>query len=148
MEKIHILYDFKVPPSRVFDFFSEHERLSEIYPGAFKRIINSTDPTNANGIGSVRRITNFPFVIEEMITKYQYPSLIEYRIVNSALVKYHKGVMKFYSEENGISTKLDYVIEFETRVSMLGFLSKNILQSTIANALKTLSRKFEENPNF
>ncbi len=148
MEKIHLIYDFDVPRSKVFDFFSEHERLSEIYPGAFKRIVNSDNPTDANGLGSVRRITNFPFIVDEIITNYQRPSLIEYRILNSSLVKYHKGTMKFYDQNNGVGTRLDYMIEFDVKLPFIGFLSKNILQSAIGNALKVLDKKFKDNPNF
>ena len=72
--KIRFVQDFEVPPSIVFGFFSNHESLSKIYPGAFKRVVNSIDPRNANGIGSVRRITNFPLVFEETITQYNEPS--------------------------------------------------------------------------
>jgi carbon monoxide dehydrogenase subunit G len=148
MQKIHLIYDFDVPRAKVFDFFSEHERLSEIYPGAFKRIVNSDNPTDANGLGSVRRITNFPFIIDEIITKYQRPSVIEYRIINSSLVKYHKGIMHFYDQNNGTGTRLDYIIELDVKWPLVGFFSKNILQSTIGNALKVLDKKFKDNPNF
>lgn len=148
MEKIHLLHDFDVPRERVFDFFSEHERLSEIYPGAFKRIVNSNNPTNANGLGSVRRITNFPLVLEEIITKFNPPSLIEYRVINSSLLNHHKGTMNFYELDNGVRTRLDYIIEFTPRLPFVGFISKNVAQSVIVNALKELSKKFKENPNY
>jgi carbon monoxide dehydrogenase subunit G len=148
MEKIHFIYDFDVPREKVFDFFSEHERLSEIYPGAFKRIVNSNNPIDANGLGSVRRITNFPFIIDEIITQYERPSLIEYKILDSKWVKYHKGTMHFYELHNGTSTRLDYKIELDINLPFVGFFSKNILQSAIGNALKALDKKFKDNPNF
>ena len=151
MEKIHIIHDFDVPKQRIFDFFSEHERLSEIYPGAFKRIINSTDPSNANGIGSVRRITNFPLILEETITKFIPSSLIEYKITEGGgPIKDHIGRMQFYDLDNGTRSRLDYTIEFRSSIPLplLGFIMKNIGENVIGNAIRDLGQKFKANPHF
>ncbi|MEZ5004439.1 MAG: SRPBCC family protein [Chitinophagales bacterium] len=149
MEKIHIIQDFVVPKERVFDFFSDHERWAEIYPGAFKRVVNSTDPTNVNGIGSVRRITNFPIIFEETITKYQPYELIEYRITEGAMpIKYHLGTMKFYDLDNGAKSRLDYTIEIRTRFPLTGFIIKNILENVIGRGVRNLSKKFKADSRF
>lgn len=148
MQKIHILQDFDVPRERVFDFFSQHERLSEIYPGAFKRIVDSRDPSNVNGIGSVRRITNFPVVLEEEITAFNPPSHLEYRLINDAPVKDHCGTMYFYELDNGSRSRLDYTIVFDGKIPLTGFILKNILERAIGNGIRSLARKFRENPHY
>jgi uncharacterized protein YndB with AHSA1/START domain len=148
MQKIHFVRDFDVPRERVFDFFSQHERLSEIYPGAFKRIVDSNDPSNINGIGSVRRITNFPVVLEEVVTKFSYPSLIEYKLINGGPVRHHLGVMHFYELDNGARTRLDYTIQFEGKWPLTGFLLKNVIETVIGKAIRELSRRFRENPMY
>ena len=148
MQKIHFVRDFDVPREKVFDFFSEHERLSEIYPGAFKRIVDSNDPTNVNGIGSVRRITNFPIVLEETITKFSSPSLIEYKLAEGGPVDKHLGVMHFYELDNGARSRMDYTIEFEGKWPMSGFIVKNIIESVIGRGIQQLARKFNSNPAY
>lgn len=148
MQKIHFVHDFDASREQVFSFFSQHERLSEIYPGAFKRIVDSRDPFNVNGIGSVRRITNFPLVLEEEVTRFNEPSLIEYRLVEDGLVKDHVGIMHFYELDNGVRTRLDYTIQFRGRLPVTGFIIRNIIESVIRNALRDLARRFRENPSY
>lgn len=139
MEKIHIIQDFSVPKEKVFNFFSEHERLSKIYPGAFKRIIDSKDPNNINGLGSVRRITNFPIIIDEEITQFEPNSLIEYKLIQGGgPIKDHLGIMRFYDLDNGVNSRLDYTIEFRSSLPGLGFIFKNVMQNVIGNAIRTL----------
>ena len=148
MAKIHIVQDFDVPRERVFDFFSQHERLSEIYPGAFKRIKDSVDPLNINGLGSVRRITNFPLVIEETVTKFSYPDLIEYRITEGIGKDKHLGVMKFYELDNNSKSRLDYVIDIDLKFFLVDFFVKNMGENVVGGAIRNLGRKFRENPNY
>ena len=148
MQKIHILQDFDVPRERVFDFLSDHETLSEIYPGAFKRIVNSMDPANANGLGSVRRITNFPLVMDEEVTAFIYPDKIEYKLLESPVIKDHLGIMKFYVLDNGTRSRLDYTIEFEGKIPFTGFILRNLLEPLVGNAIRNLARKFKKNPRY
>lgn len=149
MEKIHIIQDFVVPKERVFDFFSDHERWAEIYPGAFKRVVNSTDPTNVNGIGSVRRITNFPIIFEETITKYKPYDLIEYRITEGGKpIKDHVGTMRFYDLDNGAKSRLDYTIELDSSIPFTAFILKNILENVIGRGVRNLSKKFKADNRF
>ncbi|MCP4121278.1 MAG: SRPBCC family protein [Bacteroidetes bacterium] len=149
MQKIHIIQDFDVPREKVFSFFSQHERLSEIYPGAFKRIVNSNDPSNINGLGSVRRITNFPIVLDEKVTRFSDPGLIEYKLIEGApMIRNHIGIMHFYELDNGARSRLDYTIEFEGKLPMSGFILKNLMESTIGGGVRDLSKRFSQDPNY
>lgn len=148
--KIRFVQDFEVPPSIVFGFFSNHESLSKIYPGAFKRVVNSIDPRNANGIGSVRRITNFPLVFEETITQYNEPSFIKYKITAGATpIKNHIGQMHFLPLESG-KCRLDYTIEFDPILDLpfQSFLLKNIMEKMVGDAVRELAKRFKENPRY
>lgn len=148
--RLHFLQDFDVPRERVFNFFSEHERLAHIYPGAFKRIVNSSDPRNVNGLGSVRQIVNLPLVFEETITAFQEPEYIEYKVTGGLVpIKNHVGKMRFITLEGGRS-RLDYTIEFDPiyDVPMMGFIIKNLNEKLVGNAIRDLSFKFKENPRF
>lgn len=142
MQKIHIIQDFEVPRDRVFDFLSDHERLSQIYPGAFKRIVNSRDPQFINGIGSVRRITNFPLVLDEEVTRFIYPELIEYKLIEGPFIKDHLGTMKFYDLDNGTRSRLDYTIVFEGTLPLSGFITKNLLEKLIGDGIRGLAKRF------
>jgi hypothetical protein len=38
IHKMHFLQDFNVPVENVFSFFSDHNRLSEVYPALIREI--------------------------------------------------------------------------------------------------------------
>ncbi len=147
-ENIHIIQDFNVPPSSVFSFFSDHNRLSEIYPALIKLIMPSSDPTNINGIGSTRAIMRFPIMFTETITRYQEPSIIEYKITFGGGVKNHRGFMQFYPLDNGERTRLDYLIEFEPLLPLTGFFLKLLNKKVVWEAVRELAKRFDENPNY
>lgn len=148
--KIRFVQEFEVSPTSVFGFFSNHENLAKIYPGAFKRVVNSADPRNANGLGSVRRITNFPLIFEETITQYIEPKYIEYKITSGATpIKNHVGQMHFFPLENG-NCRLDYTIEFDPILDLpfQSFILKNVMEKMVGNAVRELAKRFKENPRY
>jgi uncharacterized membrane protein len=146
-ETIHLIQDFEAPVQNVFAFFSDHERWSEIFPAAVKRIQYGEDPRDANSKGSVRRIIAFPLVLEETITGYQAPRFIEYKVTYGFGLKNHVGSMEFIDLGNG-RCRLDYTISFEPILPLSGFVIKNLLQTIISNGVGTAARKFRVNPNF
>lgn len=146
-QKLHFLQDYAVPAYNVFSFFSDHNRLSEIYPAIMRRITDSNDPRNANGLGSSRIVIAFPTVFQETISKYVESSLIEYKITFGSPLKNHVGTMQFIDLENGKS-RLDYTIEFEPLIPKTGFLLKNLLEKQVGEAIRELAHRFEKNPNY
>jgi len=136
-QTIHFIQEYSHPVERVFSFYERHENLAKIYPGAFKRVMDSLDPGHINGIGSIRRITTFPFVFEETITRFKVPELIEYRITAGSPFKNHIGILHFLSTGNN-SCLLDYTIEFEPQIPGTGFLLKNTLERVVGNGIRQL----------
>ena len=143
---IHFVQDYNFPVERVFGFFSDHEKLAKIYPGAFKRIVNSMDPQNVNGIGSVRRIIAFPMIMEETVTGFRENEYIEYKITSRGPIKDHVG--KMYFSSTGLnSCRLDYTIEFSSSIPGGGFLAKNVLEMALGNGIRDLENVLKKNPN-
>jgi hypothetical protein len=146
-QRIHFLQDYAVPAYNVFSFFSDHNRLSEIYPAIIRRLTDSNDPRNANGLGSSRIIIAFPTIFQETITKYIEPTLIEYKITFGSPLKNHVGTMRFIDFGNGKS-RLDYTIEFEPRIPKTGFFLRNLLEKQVGTAIRELAHQFDKNPNY
>lgn len=146
-EIIHFIQDYPVPVSKVFAFFSDHNRMGEVYPAFIRRIQDSNDPQNVNGLGSVRLLVTLPAIFTETITQYTEPSLIEYRISFGSPLKNHIGTMHFTDLGNGTS-RLDYTIEFEPRIPYTGFILKNLLEKQVGDAIRELARRLEKNPDY
>ncbi|MBK6273845.1 MAG: SRPBCC family protein [Saprospirales bacterium] len=147
VEKLHFLQDYNVPAYNVFSFFSDHNRLSEVYSAIIRRLTDSNDPRNANGLGSSRIVIAFPTIFQETITKYIEPTLIEYKITFGSPLKNHIGIMHFIDLGNGKS-RLDYTIEFEPRIPKTGFFLRNLLEKQVGAAIRELAHRFEKNPNY
>lgn len=147
MQTIQFIQDYDVPVNRVFYFFADHERLSEIYPGAFKRVKFGEDPKDANSRGSIRRISNLPLIFEETITEYIPTSTIAYKITYGSPLKNHGGRMVFISiDEN--KSRLNFTINFESKIPMTEFFLKNIIEKIVGEGIRKLALKFKENPNY
>ncbi len=147
IHKMHFLQDFNVPVENVFSFFSDHNRLSEVYPALIKRLTDAPNPTNCNDVGSSRIIVSFPLIFQETITKYELNKYIEYKITSTSPLKNHVGKMNFIPI-SATKCRLDYHIEFEALVAFSGFLIQQINTKLVQDALGTLVRKFNQNPNF
>jgi hypothetical protein len=146
-QTIHFIQDYSVPAKNVFSFFSDHNRMGEVYPAFIRRVKDSNDPKNCNGVGSERLLVTFPLFFRETVTKYIEPVLIEYKITSASPLKNHVGTMKFMELENGRS-RLDYTIEFEPLVPKTGFIIRNLLEKQVGNAIREVARRFDKDPNY
>ena len=116
---------FAAPRDRVFAWFADHEKFGRIWPGKTRRIHESADPREPNGLGSIREIRSGGLVFEETITGFDVPERIEYRITKGGPIKNHRGLLLFSAVEGG--TKLDYTIEFDPKVPLTGGLIASVL---------------------
>jgi len=97
----------------------------------------------------VRRITNFPLVMDEKVTRFSVPGLIEYKLIEGApVIKNHIGIMHFYELDNGTRSRLDYTIEFEGKFPMVGFVMKNLLEGIVGKAVRDLAKRFQSDPHY
>ncbi len=146
-ETIHIVQKFNVNAEKVWLFLNDHNRWNEIFPIEIKRVKDSKDDQNINGVGSVRRL-GLPIInLEETIAKSERGQLIEYTITKGPLIKNHYGIMQFIDNNDGTSI-LNYTIVMESNIAVLGSLISNSLRLAIKDALKKLVKRFDENPNY
>jgi len=121
-QRIELTAQIKAPVDKVYDWFDNHERFGRIWPGKFRRVVDSSDPANPDGLGSVREIRVGPIpvlmIFREEMTVCDRPSLLEYRVVGAAPIKNHLGQIRF-REEQGL-TLIDYSIEFDSRIPGMG----------------------------
>lgn len=146
-ERLHFLQDFDAPIKNVFSFFSDHNRLGEIYPAFIRRIENAPNPTNCNDVGSKRIIIRLPLILQETITQYIEPNYLEYKITSKGIIKHHVGKMNF-TALSPEKTRLEYIIEFKAVLPFTGFIIQQINAKIIQDALSTLALKFKRNPNY
>ena len=136
VHEIHIQQRFSCAPAQVFDVFHRHERLAEVYPAQFVRVIDAAgdDP---DGVGSVREISGPGLRFREQVTHCEVPSLIEYRIIEGMpLITAHHGVMRFVDDSGG--TLLDYRIALRFRPP-LNWLGVRLMERMVRARIRRLA---------
>ena len=113
------------PREKVFAYFADHEKFGRIWGGQFKRIKDSSNPRDVNGLGSVREIRSTGMVFEETISKYEPSSLIEYVVSKGGPIKNHLGHIEFHAVEGG--TQVNYTISFDPRIPLTGGIIAGII---------------------
>jgi hypothetical protein len=135
-QRIEVVQEFSQPVEELFAFLSEHENLSTIFAPARVSRVRDGD-TARNGVGSIR-LVHIPLApaVEETVTAFKENELVEYRITNTAPIKNHLGVMRFYPYEGG--SRLHYTITFEGRLPLIGQAVRAALDFSIRKGLKKL----------
>ena len=116
---------FAAPREKVFAWFADHEKFGRIWPGTTRRVQDSADGANVNGLGSVRQIRSGGSAFEETIVEFEPPAHIGYAITKGSPIKNHRGDLRFAEVEGG--TRLDYTIEFDPRIPFTGGLIASVL---------------------
>jgi carbon monoxide dehydrogenase subunit G len=128
-KKIHLTATVAAPIADVFDCLNDHQQFGEIWPGTARRVKDSTDSGNANGVGSEREIKFGPIpglmIFREQIITCDKPTLLEYTAVGFAPIKNHLGRIEF-TEEGG-QTLINYSIELDSVIPcMTGKILKDL----------------------
>ncbi|MED5431406.1 hypothetical protein A15D_00488 [Alcanivorax sp. MD8A] len=137
MQRIEISKTFPFSVDKLFDFLSDHENLELIFaPAKIQRIKEGKD--SPNGVGSTRnmKILIAP-AFHETVTRVVPNELIEYTITKGSPLKNHKGVMRFSDTGTG-GSRLDYTIEFEGKLPLIGPIIKAGLDQGIRRGLNKL----------
>ena len=141
-QRVHFEQFFAAPRERVFAWFADHEKFGRIWPGRTRRLHESADAREPNGLGSIREVRTGGMAFEETITAFDPPSHIEYRITRGGPIKNHRGELRFTAVEGG--TKLHYTIEFDPKVPLTGGLIASVLCTSfhrgIGRAVEDLAR--------
>jgi uncharacterized membrane protein len=143
IHEIKIYQEFDAPIEQVWEAFNDHVNFGKMMGQKIKRVVDSTDPNNINGLGSVRslRLPLVPF--EETITKSEKPGLIEYKISKGTPLHHHYGRMQFKSLPEGRSA-INYSIELGSKIPAIGWIVKTALNKGIADGLSNYARRLKK----
>lgn len=111
---------FAAPRERVFAWFARAENVGQLFPGRTRSLTPSPDAAHPDGVGAVREVRVGLVRLEETITRYEPPSLIEYRVTRGWVIRQHVGCVRFEEVPGG--TQLEYAIRFRARLPIFGSL--------------------------
>jgi hypothetical protein len=143
IHEIQIYQEFDAAVEQVWEAFNDHANFGKIMGQKIQRIIDSTDPDNINGIGSVRALSLPLLPFEETIVKSEKPVIIEYKISKGTPLDHHYGKMQFTSLNGGRSA-IHYNIELGSKIPLLGGFVKNALEKGIASGLRNYARRLKK----
>lgn len=134
MQRMHVTQDFPQSIDELFAHLSEQENLEPLFGAKIKRLSDGTDGTR-NGAGASRelKVGPLPGFVETNVEVVPN-ELVRYRITRGGILKNHEGVMRFSS--NGSGSRLDYTIDFDSKVPGLGPLIKRGLERNISSGLQ------------
>lgn len=119
---------FTAPREAVFAWFAQHENVGRLFYCDVRRIRDSDAGQDINGVGSVRRVRHGLIRLEQTVTRFEPPELIEYRGAPSWPIGTQLGRLRFEAVPGG--TRLEYSIEFESRLPFSGGVLTSLLSKT------------------
>lgn len=143
--KIHqfkLYQEFNTPVEKLFDAFADHVSMGKIFGQKFTRVVDSKDPSDINGVGSVRKVHIPVFGFEETIRKSEKPNRLEYQISKGTPLHHHYGTMVFKSLPNGKSA-VDYTVELGSKLPIVAPFLKTVLVLLMGSGLKRYAKKLE-----
>jgi ribosome-associated toxin RatA of RatAB toxin-antitoxin module len=142
-QHISITQSLNAPVETIFNIITDHEAFGHVINTKIKRVVDSKDE-NKNGLGSIRRVSAFPYpAFEETVVAFEPNQVMEYVVSKGSPIKNHKGRMEFFDEEG--KTRLNYTIDFEPKLPFLffGSIIKNAIENPIRDGLKRLAKRYK-----
>lgn len=139
MQRIEVTQEFSAPVDRVYAHLARHENLESVFGARITRVRDGH--TTPDGVGSVRRLKLNPLMpaFEETVTQAVPDELIEYRITQGSPLKDHVGTMRFAPA--GTGTRLDYTIEFESKIPGAGGVMKSAIEKNVRSGLRKIAQE-------
>lgn len=119
---------FAAPRETVFAWFAQHENVGRLFHCGAWRIRDSDVGPDVNGVGSVRMVRHGLIKLEQTVTRFEPPELIEYRGAPGWPIGTQIARLHFEAVPGG--THLDYSIEFDSRLPFSGGLLTSLLSKT------------------
>ena len=143
IHEIKLYQEFDAPIEQVWEAFNDHANFGKMMGQKIVRVVDSTDPGNINGLGSVRSLSLPTGPFEETIVKSEKPKLIEYKITKGTPLHYHYGRMQFSSLPDDRSA-INYSIELGSKYPLVGMIVKTALDKGLAGGLASYARKLKK----
>lgn len=140
---IQISHRFNAPVATVFARITDHEAFGKLLGANIRRIKAGQD--GANGLGSIRQISNFPVpAFEETVVTFEPNKVMEYVVSKGSPIKNHLGRLEF-KETDGL-TQLEYRIEFEPKLPLpfIGDILKIAIEKPIRAGFKKLAKEYRQ----
>ncbi len=143
VHEINLYQEFSAPVDQVWEAFNDHANFGKMMGQDIKRVADSTDAGNVNGLGSVRSIKIPGAAFEETIVRSQRPVCIEYQITKGLPITYHYGNMQFKSLPDGRSA-LDYSVKLGLKLPFIGGLVSSVLKKQLGKGLAAYARRLQK----
>jgi uncharacterized protein YndB with AHSA1/START domain len=126
------------PPERIWAILADHEAMTEWLPvrEVVRRRPGEGDP---NGLGAVRVVRGSGLALEERITGFEPPRRLEYRLLEGAPVRDHRGEVCL--EPDGDGTRVRWRVELRPLVPGTGWLLRRLVDRMLRAALRGLDRR-------
>lgn len=133
VQRVHVVHDFTAPVEQVYAHLARHENLEDVFGAKIRRVRDGH--ATPDGVGSVRELKLNPLMpaFQETVTQAEPNELIEYRITRGSPLKDHVGVMRF--ARKGTGTRLDYTIDFESRIPGAGGIIQGMIDKNVRRGL-------------
>lgn len=140
MPQIVMQQRFNAPVEKVFEVFGKHATFDTVlWPIQSVRIQDSSDPSNPDGLGSIRLMGLGPVkFIREQITLVEPLQTIEYKMLKNPMIRHHLGRLEFAAE--GGQTTLTYTIELESKPPLLDHMILAQLKMSATSGMKKIAK--------
>ncbi len=144
IHEVKVYQEFDAPAEQVWEAFNDHATFGKMMGQKVQRVVDSKDPANINGVGSVRSLSMPLMPFEESIVKSEKPLLIEYKISRGMpLLQHHYGTIQFAALPGG-RCAVNYTIELGSKYPFLGGVVKKALGKGIADGLSHYARRLKK----
>lgn len=116
---------FSAPREAVFDWFAKHENVGQLFYCGARQVRDGDQGQAPNGVGSARLVHHGLIRLEQTITRFEPPGLIEYQGKPHWPIGRQHGRLSFESVPGG--TQLEYRIEYDSRLPFSGGLLTGLL---------------------
>ncbi len=152
MQTIHVERELAASAAFVFAQITDHAGYDR-FPGVTASELIRPGTDHPNGVGAVRRIVIGPFVLQEVIERYQAPAAMAYRITRCKPLPINHKVGLINIESCGKhQCRVSWHSEFAVAVPVLGRLLGPILRQRMARGfaviLKTIEKRYQSGAEF
>jgi len=143
IHEIKVYQEFDAAIEQTWEAFNDHANFGKMLGQKITRIVDSSDPQNINGLGSVRLIGLPIGSFEETIVRSEKPDVIEYKITRGTPLHYHHGRIQFTALPGGRSA-VNYSIDLGSKYPLIGVVLKGVLAKGIGGALANHARRLKK----
>ena len=142
MDRIEVNTYIHAPIEDVWDRLSDHEGYVRYTDLRAVRMRQEGRP-HRNGVGAVREMDFGPTVLVERIERFDPPSCLEYRIIESRLpLEHHGGRIEL--RQRGEGTEVHWVSRFTLHIPLLRVALEPLFRMVFSDGFTTMLRRIKQ----